>query len=174
MVRATRGGREKRPGKLFVCSLVVLLVSCDPLEPDTSVGVSITADGSLDVYLSLCGGEILRSVRLLDAHDGIVGDENDVVLWGIAPEQVGAVRSEEQLVLPVGNIPTGFRELSALSAPLPEGKLLTVTMKTDRRSQLVGFRISNLVRGSVLSAGDTLGPEEFVERAQEGCSQAST
>jgi hypothetical protein len=144
--------------------LLLVLISCDPGPPREAIGV--TKSGSrIVVYYVLCPGELVKDLQLLTARGGIIGDEDDQVLWDVSSDE-----GSRQSSYTVGAKPEGFSETSSLRLLPSPRQRLAVVVQTTRADNFVVLRLSDLREDRIWVADQNTNLVSFQTRALERCS----
>jgi hypothetical protein len=155
---------------LIVVAVLFLAPACDTFPAESSIGVTRTSGGSVQVLYLTCPYETVNRVEVVVPVDN-PGGGDDKVLWRVVHMDKSVRRSGTFVV--GSHPPPGFAESVPLTRPLPEGVTLAALVSTTGASEVVvAFRVANVHVGQIRTWYDgEVSPAEFRATALETCSQ---
>ena len=152
---------------LFAIVFSALLAACDPGPSFETIGVSRDSSRIL-IYFTPCEGERITRARLIEiqGNEGVVADEDDVVLW-----EIQSSRGVGVSLLRVGFTPRGFKETVRFSGGDLTGKSLTAWIESNQqlRVWVHDFRISDLKSDSILTELGARDVRTFRKEGEDLC-----
>jgi hypothetical protein len=152
---------------LMVC---LVTIGCDPNPAGLTVGME-EIEGSAAVIHYSCGGELVVSVEIVDAHGENPGGNDDSMLWRISSPGVATPHS-----ITVGEAPSGFVTDVPLRAPLRGAADLSLLLSTKAEPDktpftiAMGFSPDQLTPAQILTdEGKLIAREDFDARAAQAC-----
>jgi hypothetical protein len=146
-------------------ALVLVLVACDPGQPNDVVGMYVESLSVHVAYSPLCPGERILSVSVYLVHGNVVGDSDDRVLW--RAESPSGTRTRDFVV---GEAGTGLNQTVPLAEPLAGARELAAQIETTLfPDPTTVFTLDGLRSDQVLTGDGFLGLEEFRGKAPSSC-----
>lgn len=145
----------------------VVSASCwgDEVPSLDRVGAMRSDDGEASILFGACPGEVVERVELNLTDDDF--EEIDRVLWSIEADEGGSTES----LFTVGEVPSGFREATALDQPLNASDHVQVVITSSRRNAIpMSFVVEDLSTEEVLVRQDDYRTRaEFDDGVEEAC-----
>jgi hypothetical protein len=135
---------------------------CDPGPPP--IGATLTPDGHVDLLIGACPHDRVGEVRVAIAGNGVVGDDDDQVLWDVVGRD-----TERRLSFEVGTTPLGFTERTPLQGPLPRTLPIVASARGGGWEWVGSFSVNELTRRSISANGDRYTPAAFQRHAGSWC-----
>jgi hypothetical protein len=157
----------RRSAICLVLASGVLGTGCwgDEVPSLDQVGAMKTVDDEVAVLFGACPGEMVQRVELNLTDDKF--EEIVRVLWAIEDDGDG---SSEDVFL-VGQLPTGFREITSLDRPLQSGDHVQVVVTSSESGAIpMSFTVDDLKTNEVLVRQNHYRSRvEFDDQVDDGC-----
>jgi hypothetical protein len=146
----------------LLCFVGGLLTACKllPGEPydDKELALGLTApEGAIEVLFNPCGSLAIEEVRLVEVKGGVIGDDDDIVLWEVRAD--GPVPSSSLSTFVLGKSRDRFTETVPMAESLPN-KMGLLVFAGGRIHANTSFKVDDLMTGAYLNY-----KEKYVSKA---------
>lgn len=156
-------------GPVLAALAAIVLPSCIQDPPgDIGVGRGV-ADSAPVIYLGLCPGDSVQAMLVGMAVDGVIGNDDDVVLWRVT-RTVGEFFVEPARI-EIGNPVPGFHTDVTWDGEASPTQTLTAFVTTTMEIQYsVDFVLSDLTPQELVSVRDqSINLADFAMTATDDC-----
>ena len=149
---------------LWLTAGALLLLHCDEVRQLKLIGISLRDQKGLQIHFIPCPDDAVIRIRLYDVHGGVIGDEDDRLLW-----EIESRRGSDQTLYSVGSVPPGFSEPKRLSLSWNSSDRLGVLVDTRIAQSFIGFDLGELKSGLILSVKGNVEPSQVRGEANAVC-----